>query len=170
MAKILMIHPDKCIGCHNCALACSFVHEKAFRPRAARVHVYNWEHEGFSVPMMCQQCDNAACMNICPTGALYRNLKTHAVGWHPSRCTRCRMCVQACPFGNIVYDAFSGNMLKCDYCGGHPNCVQFCPTGALEYVEDTISTRSRKKAFAAKIKDAYEELEPWTDGSERFSA
>ncbi|MEJ2723584.1 MAG: 4Fe-4S binding protein [Deltaproteobacteria bacterium] len=40
MTKILMIHADKCIGCHNCALACSFVHEKAFRPRAVRVHVY----------------------------------------------------------------------------------------------------------------------------------
>ncbi|MEJ2723583.1 MAG: 4Fe-4S binding protein [Deltaproteobacteria bacterium] len=109
-------------------------------------------------------------MNICPTGALYRNLKTHAVGWHPAMCTRCRMCVQACPFGNIVYDALSGDMLKCDYCGGHPNCVQFCPTGALEYVEDTISTRSRKKAFAAKLKDAYKEVESWTAGSGRFCA
>jgi Fe-S-cluster-containing hydrogenase component 2 len=71
-----------------------------------------------------------------------------------SRCIRCRMCVQACPFGNAVYDALSDTIFKCDNCEGDPACVQMCPTAALEYVDDTVSTQSRKKTFAAKFKEA----------------
>jgi len=56
MAKMLMIHADKCTGCRNSELACSMSHEGAFRLQATSVHVYTWEREGFSVPMMCQQC------------------------------------------------------------------------------------------------------------------
>jgi len=159
MAKILMIHPDKCTGCHNCELACSFAHEGLFRPGDSRIHVYTWEREGFSVPMMCQQCDDAPCLSVCPTGALHRNPETNVVEWDADKCIRCRMCVQVCPFGNVAYDAVSGNILKCDHCGGDPECVKFCPSKALEYVDDTLATRSRKKAFAAKFKKAFQEVE-----------
>jgi Fe-S-cluster-containing hydrogenase component 2 len=61
MAHVLMIHADKCTGCHNCALACAMTHEQSFRLPAARVHVCTWEREGFSVPMMCQHCSDAPC-------------------------------------------------------------------------------------------------------------
>jgi Fe-S-cluster-containing dehydrogenase component len=64
----------------------------------------------------------------------------------------------ACPFGNAVYDAASGSVLKCDTCGGSPECVRFCPNGALEFVEDNISTRTRKKSFAGKFKAALKEV------------
>ena len=33
MAKVLMIHPDKCTGCRNCELACSFEHERSVPAR-----------------------------------------------------------------------------------------------------------------------------------------
>ncbi len=70
MSKILMVYPNKCTGCRNCELACAFQHEGAFRPGATRVHTFTWEREGFSVPLMCQQCDDAACVAMCPVGAL----------------------------------------------------------------------------------------------------
>jgi anaerobic carbon-monoxide dehydrogenase iron sulfur subunit len=158
MAKLLMIHADKCTGCRNCELACSFIKESDFRPRASRVHVFAWEREGFSAPMMCQHCDNAPCIAVCTTGAMHRNAATGLVEWDAARCIRCKMCVQACPFGNAVYDSFSGDILKCDQCDLDPECVKFCPSGALEYTTDTISTRSRKKAFTAKFKDAFQEV------------
>jgi len=66
MTKLLMIHPEKCTGCENCVLACSFHHEKDFRPAATRIHVFTWEREGISVPMMCQQCGDAPCIKVCP--------------------------------------------------------------------------------------------------------
>jgi anaerobic carbon-monoxide dehydrogenase iron sulfur subunit len=158
MTKVLMIHPDKCTGCRNCELACSFVHEGEFRPRASRVHVYSWERDSISVPMMCQQCDDAACATVCPTGAMHQNRATGMVDWDAKKCIRCRMCTLACPFGNAVYDAATSSILKCNNCDGNPECVQFCPNKALEFQDDTLATRSRKKAFAAKFKDAFQEV------------
>ena len=156
MAKVLMIHPEKCTGCRNCSLACAFVHEGQFRPPATREHVYSWEHEGFSVPMMCQQCDLASCMKVCPTGALHRAKGNTLVEYTSAKCIRCRMCTIACPFGNIVYDSYTESILKCDTCEGDPACVKFCPVQALEFVDDNIATRSRKIEFANKFKAALE--------------
>ena len=67
------------------------------------------------------------------------------------------MCTIACPFGNIVYDAIAAAPLKCDTCGGDPSCARYCPTQALEWVDDNISTRDRKKNYAAKFKIAFGE-------------
>jgi len=156
MPKVLMIHPDKCTGCQNCELACGFSHENQFRPTATRVHVYSWEREGFSVPMMCQQCDSASCVKVCPTGAMHRAKGSTLVEYSREKCIGCRMCTIACPFGNAVYDSVTESILKCDTCGGDPACVQFCPSQALEFVDDNISTRTRKMAFAGKFKSAFE--------------
>jgi Fe-S-cluster-containing hydrogenase component 2 len=68
------------------------------------------------------------------------------------------MCTVACPFGNAVCDAASGSIIKCDMCKGDPECVKFCPSEALTYVEDTIAVRARNKAFAAKFKEAFKEV------------
>jgi Fe-S-cluster-containing hydrogenase component 2 len=152
-----MIHPDKCTGCQNCSLACGFQHEAQFRPTATRVHVYSWEQEGFSVPVMCQQCDDAPCMAVCPTAALTRARGTTLVAYDRSKCILCRMCTIACPFGCAVYDGVSQSILKCDTCAGNPACVRSCPSGALEYADENIATRARKKAFASKLKAAFEE-------------
>ena len=159
MAKMLMIHPDKCTGCENCALACAFSHDGgALRLRTARVHVFSWEREGFSVPMMCQQCAEAACVSVCPTGAMHRLTAGGRVEWEANKCIRCRMCTLACPFGNAAYDAAGNTILKCDECQGDPECVKACPSGALEWVEDTVATYSRKKAFSEKLKAALQEV------------
>ena len=159
MAKILMIHPEKCTGCKNCTLACSYEKESRFRPAASRIHVYSWEREGFSVPMMCQQCNDAPCISVCPTGAMHRLDGATLVEYDKQRCIRCRMCVQACPFGNALYDSFTDSIIKCDTCSGEPACAKACPTQALVFVDETISTRSRKKAYATKFKEAFQEVE-----------
>jgi len=157
MAKVLMIHPEKCTGCQNCMLACSLHHEGQFRMAASRVHVYTWEREGISVHMMCQQCDTAACMKVCPTGALHRTPGELLVDFSQNKCIGCHMCTIACPFGNMVYDAIAASPLKCDTCGGDPSCAKYCPTHAIEWVDDNISTRDRKKNYAAKFKIAFGE-------------
>jgi anaerobic carbon-monoxide dehydrogenase iron sulfur subunit len=158
MAKVIMIHPDRCTGCRSCELACSFFHEEEFRPRASRVHVYSWERESISVPMMCQHCESAACVNVCPTGAMHHAATGSLVEWDATRCIRCRMCTMACPFGCAVYDAKNSSILKCDMCDGSPECVTYCPNNALEYEDDTLATRTRKKAYASKFKDAFTEV------------
>jgi anaerobic carbon-monoxide dehydrogenase iron sulfur subunit len=53
-------------------------HEGAFRPTATQVHVYSWEWEGCSVPMMCQHCRYAPCITVCTPHAMTRDA---AAGW-----------------------------------------------------------------------------------------
>ncbi|MEA4907510.1 MAG: 4Fe-4S dicluster domain-containing protein [Chloroflexi bacterium] len=154
MAKILMIHPERCVGCDACMMACAFEHEGSQRLAASRVHIYTWDEEGISVPMLCQQCSDAACVTVCPTGAMHRNPDTALIELDASRCIRCRMCTMACPFGNAVYDALTDSIFKCDTCFGDPACVKKCPSDALVYVDDTISNKNRQRDFAAKMKDA----------------
>ena len=157
MTKILMVHPDRCVGCQSCTWECAFAHEGSQRLDASRVHIYSFREEGISVPMLCQQCSDAACVTVCPTGAMHRNPFTAQVELEASRCIRCRMCTMACPFGNAVYDAFTDSILKCDTCQGDPACVKMCPSDALEYVDDTASVRTRQKNFAEKMKSIFEE-------------
>jgi anaerobic carbon-monoxide dehydrogenase iron sulfur subunit len=159
MAKVLMINPDKCTGCRNCELACSFAHEHQFRPGATRVHAFTWEREGVSVPMMCQQCDDAACVRVCPTGAMHRSATVaNLVEWDAKACLRCKLCTVACPFGNARYDAAASSIFRCDTCGGDPECVKFCPNGALVFVDDEVQTRARKKGYAERLKQAFQEV------------
>ena len=129
-------------------------------PGATRVHVYTWEREGISVPMMCQQCDDAACVTVCPTGAC-----TAAPRWPRSstgtraKCIGCKMCTIACPFGNArVRRRLAAASSSATPARAHPECVTFCPSGALEFVDDDSTTRSRKKAYAAKFKEAFQEV------------
>jgi carbon-monoxide dehydrogenase iron sulfur subunit len=157
MAKMIMVHPDRCVGCKSCVAACAFENEGSQRAEASRVHVYDFKWEGVSVPMLCQHCSDAACVAVCPTGAMHRNPETSLVEYDASRCIRCRMCTMACPFGNCVFDALTDTILKCNTCGGDPACVKVCPADALEYVEDTASTVSRQKNFAARMKDAIQD-------------
>ena len=157
MAKMIMLHPDRCVGCQSCVAACAFAHEGSQRPEASRVHIYKFQFEGVSVPMLCQHCSDAACVSVCPTGAMHRNPDTAEIEYDISRCIRCRMCSMACPFGNCVYDSYTDSILKCDLCGGDPACVKVCPSDALEYVDDTVSTVSRQKNFATKLKEAVQD-------------
>lgn len=157
MAKILVLAPEKCTGCRTCELACSFQHTREFRPAASRVSVLTWESAGVSVPMMCLQCDDAACVKVCPVGAISR-AENGAMVINESRCIKCKMCVIACPFGNTAYDGLSGKIIKCDLCQGDPACVKFCPSGAITYKEAAAATLSKKKAYAAKFKELLQEV------------
>ncbi len=133
--KRLIVTPARCIGCRSCEVACSFSHSaRPAVPALSRIRAYLFAPDR-GVPVTCLQCEQAACMKVCPTGALQRNPVTLAVDHDPERCIRCRMCTVACPFGNIHVDPAYERIVKCDVCGGEPACVRFCPTRALEWAD-----------------------------------
>jgi Fe-S-cluster-containing hydrogenase component 2 len=80
------------------------------------------------------------------------------VAWEEAKCIGCRMCTLACPFGAVVYESAKRRIVKCDLCDGNPECVIFCPTRALEYVDETDAARSRQKAVAVGLKKSVEEV------------
>ncbi|MDD4364396.1 MAG: 4Fe-4S dicluster domain-containing protein [Synergistales bacterium] len=156
MEHVLLLSPEKCIGCGSCELACAMVKEGEFRPALSRVSVYRFEG-GVNVPMTCQQCDDAPCMNVCKVGALSRD-ENNVVVVDPEKCIGCRMCVHACPFGNMAYHREKKVAIKCDQCGGEPQCVAFCPTKALEYLPADTVTLARKKLFSQKFAKIAQEV------------
>lgn len=156
MEKVLLISPEKCIGCGSCEMACSIEKEGEFRPALSRISVHRFEG-GQNVPMACLQCEDAACMAACKTGALSRNGQG-VVAVDKAKCIGCRMCVMACPFGNIGYNRVSRASFKCDQCGGDPECVKWCPTQALEFRPADTANLQRKRAFSAMMAKALEEV------------
>ncbi len=148
--KKLLIDAKKCSGCRYCELACVFNKEKTLQPSLSRINVfYDWD-EGVSVPVVCFHCEDAPCINSCPTGALLRD-DNDAVVIDYEKCIGCRLCTIVCPFGTIVYSSKKGKILKCDLCSGDPVCAKFCPTGALEYKEPQQNSIHKRKLTARNV-------------------
>jgi len=147
MAKVLMISYEKCTGCRLCELICSVVHEGVSNPSRSRIKVMKWESEGLYVPISCQQCEDAPCMNVCPVKAISRDENLDYIKIDYDICIGCRACVSACPFGAMSFDVIGRKVVKCDLCDGDPQCVRFCEIKALEYVDaDRVSVVKKKDA------------------------
>lgn len=157
MSKILTIFPDKCLNCRSCELACSFNKIGEFNPRESAVNVLFYEEAEISVPVMCMQCEDPACMKVCPVGAISRD-ENGAVVSDPSKCIVCKMCISACPLGNISFSNVQKKIVKCNLCGGDPNCAIVCPSGAIQYVDATTANMNKKKVIAEKFKDLFAEV------------
>lgn len=72
-------------------------------------------------------------------------------------CLRCKMCTIACPFGATFYDADRDMILKCDLCGGDPECVKQCHANAISYREANTANYSKRRATAEKFREVMEE-------------
>ena len=82
----------------------------------------------------CQHCEHPFCLAVCPTLAIEKDIETGGVTIDPDRCMGCGSCLTVCPFGAISYDSDRRQIMKCELCGGDPQCVKFCQTGALQFV------------------------------------
>lgn len=135
MSLRLVINPRHCIGCRACEMACAFSHGEGGQIAASRCQTVTLsQKDGQYVPMMCLQCEHAACVQVCPVGALRRDESRSLVIVDNDLCIRCMACVVACPFGNMHYDPIRALIHKCDLCqdrGGVPRCALFCPTRCL---------------------------------------
>ena len=155
MVKTIVINPEKCSSCRICELVCSAKHHYEYNPSRSRIKVDIFADEFVYIPHTCQQCNEPWCMNICPTGALARDEKTDAVKVESEKCVGCKMCILACPFGNMKYDSENGCAEKCDLCGGKPECVKHCFFGALEYQEPELISDTRHKLFSERLKASF---------------
>jgi anaerobic carbon-monoxide dehydrogenase iron sulfur subunit len=158
MAKALHVDHQKCTGCRLCELVCAVSHDGISNPSRSRIRVMKWEAEGLYVPMSCQQCEDAPCLNVCPVKAISRDAETDRVSVDYDICIGCRSCVAVCPFGAMNYNSTDKKVFKCDHCDGDPQCVRFCDVKAVDYIEaDEISTSKRRRAaerVSAAGKDA----------------
>ncbi|MBO68305.1 MAG: (Fe-S)-binding protein [Acidiferrobacteraceae bacterium] len=150
MEKSLHIDADKCTGCLQCELACSFENDGVFNPSKSRIKVFEFEHGRHTVPYTCTQCAEAWCMQACPVDAIVLNLATGAKDVLSDRCVGCKVCTIACPFGTINYDKDSGKVVKCDLCGGNPACAAACPTEAITFIDSDSTGYDRMRQWAGQ--------------------
>lgn len=154
--KRLVIYPEKCVGCKLCELACSFRHFGEFNPSISFITNVGFPDEPFFfVPLTCFQCERPYCAEACPKGALSRSEKTGAVVLNKEKCKGCKICISACPFGNIVFLEEEGIVGKCELCGGEPECAKICPTEAIQYLDGTSAYLLKKRRVAEVMKNAY---------------
>lgn len=148
MAKALYIDHEKCTGCRLCELVCAVAHDGISNPARSRIRVIKWEAEGLFIPMTCQQCQDAPCLNVCPVKAISKDEELGRVTVDYNTCIGCRACVSVCPFGAMSYNAIDRRVLKCDLCDGKPQCVSFCEVKAVDFIEagDVGLIKSRKAA------------------------
>jgi len=100
------------------------------------------EHGGASRWLMasdvCKHCTHAACLDVCPTGALVRT-EFGSVVVQDDVCNGCAYCVSACPFGVIDRREDDGRAWKCTLCydrlrgGLEPACAKACPTDSIQF-------------------------------------
>jgi formate dehydrogenase iron-sulfur subunit len=87
---------------------------------------------------VCKHCANAACVEACPTGALFRT-EFDTVVVQQDICNGCGYCVPACPFGVVALSEIDGKAHKCTLCydrlkgGLEPACSKACPTDSIQF-------------------------------------
>lgn len=134
MKSRFIVNPDLCTGCRTCELACSFSHSVDGKPARSRIYPIDGGFSDLWVPVVCLQCEEAACVKSCLVDALRRNPETGAIDLNRDKCVNCMACVAACPFGCALLDETHNEIIKCDLCGGDPVCAHFCPTKALVWL------------------------------------
>jgi len=152
-----------CIGCKACEVACKewnqvphdgFVFSATSYDNTGALGADTWRHVTFTEKLVpapagdqvrwlmssdvCKHCTDAACLDVCPTGALFRT--EHAtVVVQDDVCNGCGYCVPACPFGVIDQRRGDGRVWKCTLCydrigaGMTPACAQACPTESIRF-------------------------------------
>jgi Fe-S-cluster-containing dehydrogenase component len=135
-----LIDNRRCIGCHACSVACKAEHEVPLG--VARTWVKYVEKGEFPETRRtftvnrCNHCDDAPCVEICPTTALFRR-RDGIVDFDSRRCIGCKGCLQACPYDALYIDPETETAAKCNFCahrvevGLEPPCVTVCPTQAI---------------------------------------
>jgi formate dehydrogenase iron-sulfur subunit len=168
-----------CIGCKACEVACKEWNDvpadeldfKAWSyDNTGELNADNWRHvafveqqvhDGFRWLMssdVCKHCTHAACLDVCPTGAIFRT-EFDTVVVQPDVCNGCGYCVVACPFGVIDQRERDGRAWKCTMCYDRvrgslePACAKACPTKSIQFGpldELRVHARDRVDALHAR--------------------
>ena len=168
MAKAILYDATKCTACRACQVACKNWNELEAEEtinwgtyeNPPDLSQQTWLKMKFTeigsngdlrwlfTRRACMHCTDAACVKVCPTGALYHHANGF-VSYNKDKCSGCGYCVEFCPYKvpriNTNRLTGMGRMDKCTFCttpgldridaSDMPACVKTCPSGALIYGE-----------------------------------
>ncbi len=139
-----VIDLDRCIGCKACHVSCKMENEVALGSNRITVHQVGPtgtypDLQMYFLPSMCQQCADPICVQVCPTGACYKNSDDGIVLIDQDQCISCLSCKNACPYQANTLNKEMRVMDKCTLCiqlrkvGEKPACVKNCSSNALMF-------------------------------------
>lgn len=160
----IVVDVDHCTGCKGCEIACKNENQLPLGERWNRLLLCGPygkypDVSQYYLPVQCQQCENAPCVEVCPTGASYRDAATNIVQIDKEKCIGCKYCMMACPYSVRSFNPVEKVVEKCTLCpqltsrGERPKCVRNCSVqcrfyGDLDDPESEVSQILKKKADA----------------------
>jgi carbon-monoxide dehydrogenase iron sulfur subunit len=178
--KTVFVHPERCIGCKQCEVACAVAHSETKSlfwsvfesplPKP-RIHAEPGPALNTAFPNKCRHCNPAPCMAACPTAAIYRAEDFPEIVLIDERkCIACGMCAMVCPFDVITYHPSaqardrSAVAIKCNHCisrqrqGQIPACAEVCKVHALEFGEINELVKKARTQYSEKVSVAISEV------------
>ena len=141
MTEGFIFDHNKCVACGACSAACIFENNWSFSPR--EIYAYNSAAlpslPVINLSLACNHCQNAVCMDGCPSSAYSKEPSTGAIILDDAKCIGCRYCQWNCPYDAPKYLISQKVIGKCNLCyqrlieGSLPACSTACPTGALQF-------------------------------------
>ena len=170
MGKVMVIDLAICNGCHNCQVACKDEHvgndwSPIAKPQPDTGQFWNKvvNLERGTVPKVqvtyhhsiCQHCEDAPCIEACSARAIYRR-PDGVVIIDPQKCRGNQLCLEACPYENVIYFNDDLNIAqKCTFCAHlldqgwtDTRCSDACPTGAFTFGDEDDPKIKEKLASA----------------------
>ena len=122
-----------CQGCRTCEAVCSVRHYDKVNPQATGIRVKEETIGKFKITV-CLQCNGMYCAKACPNNNILRSSFSGAV-YVDDNCVGCGSCAEACEINAItMVDMGQGvKAVKCDLCGGLPQCQSVCPRNCLAW-------------------------------------
>ncbi len=142
----MLIDLNRCIGCYACQVTCKAEHNIPFGTFRCSIQTFQSgrypDIRKLFVPHICNQCDNAPCIDACEEKDAI--IKTHdgVVLINSDKCPeniKCGKCYEFCPYDAIDINPFTGKPEKCDFCysrlqrGEEPVCVKSCMGKAIVF-------------------------------------
>lgn len=136
-----LLNQKYCIGCQACQTACQARNNSDAGISLRVADSFEDKPEEVYLTASCHHCENPACVEVCPVGAISKREEDGIVVSDYDTCIGCQACIMACPYDAPKFNEKTNKTEKCDFCldrvldGLEPECVLTCPVKVLKHGE-----------------------------------